>query len=52
MGNEKIEQILECWNSLCYVQLVVAAQTAFGIEFNSDQIQRITSQEIRRLITI
>lgn len=34
---------LECWDSLCYVQLVVAVQATFGIELNSDQILRITS---------
>jgi len=34
---------LECWDSLHYVQLVVAVQATFGIELNSEQIQRITS---------
>ena len=34
---------LKCWDSLHYVQLVVAAQVIFGIELNQDQIRRITT---------
>ena len=34
---------LICWDSLHYLQLVVSVQATFGIELNSDQIQRITS---------
>jgi acyl carrier protein len=34
---------LKCWDSLHYVQLVVEVQAAFGIELNSDQIQRLIS---------
>jgi acyl carrier protein len=34
---------LECWDSLHYVQLVMAVQATFGIELNQDQIMRITT---------
>ena len=34
---------LECWDSLHYVQLVVAVQVTFGIELNQDQIRRIVT---------
>ncbi len=34
---------LACWDSLCDVQLVVAIQSTFGVELNSEQIMRITS---------
>lgn len=34
---------LECWDSLRYMYLVLAVQSTFGVELNSDQILRITS---------
>lgn len=34
---------MDCWDSLRYVHLVLAVQSTFGIELNSNQILRITS---------
>lgn len=34
---------LECWDSLRYMYLVLAIQSTFGVELNSDQILRVTS---------
>ena len=34
---------LKCWDSLHYVQLVVATQDVFGIELSREQILRITT---------
>ncbi len=34
---------LKCWDSLHYVQWVVAVQATFGIELNQDQIRRVTT---------
>ena len=34
---------LKCWDSLHYVQLVVAVQDTFGIELDRGQILRITT---------
>lgn len=34
---------LKCWDSLHYVQLVVAVQVSFDIELSQDQIRRITT---------
>ena len=34
---------LKCWDSLHYVQLVVAVEVTFGIELGREQILRITT---------
>ena len=34
---------IEDWDSLKYVKLVVAIQAEFGVELDSDEIQKVTS---------
>lgn len=43
---------VEGWDSLRYVQLVLAVQEEFGIELSADEIQRLPSYEGLRSVLV
>lgn len=43
MGSDIVQERIAKWDSLAMVQLIVELQTVFGVEFEVDEIDRLTS---------
>jgi len=43
MASDIVQERIAKWDSLAMVQLIVELQTVFGVEFEVDEIDRLTS---------